>query len=457
MPSRLSARAVEARSGIPSPGEVIESFPGSYGLYLHVPFCRSICPYCPYNKVLLRAEAVPPYVEALREELRMYDAPQRRFTSLYVGGGTPSLCLDELAPVLAGLRVERERAIEVFPTHATRDGVARVRALGFDYVSLGIQSFDARVLRHLGRLNTAEDNRRALAETVGRFACVNADLIFDVAFADPSVFLSDFDACCRSGVDQISTYPLMHFGYTPFGKAPHAARLEHDLLREACEIADRLGYERRSVWTFTKVGGPLYASIARELYLGCGAGAATFTGSDFLVNHFGLARYERALQEGRLPLARRARLGPVRAALYYAFWQLYAPGLDLGRFALLFPGARVVAPLCRALQRTGHLELAGGRLHLTERGYDRYHDLERWVTYHLIEPLWEDLLQEHPARDRPRARPRPRQLWRQSLRARRRAARPRTGWSAARAALSQPRARGRVKARKAGARPSRGR
>ena len=383
---------------------VVASFAGPFGLYLHIPFCRSICPYCPYNKVLYRAEAVPRYFDALREELRVYDASRRHFTSLYVGGGTPSLCLRELAPVLAGLSVEGERAIEVFPTHATPEALTELQELGFDYVSLGIQSFDDQMLRHLGRLNTAEDNRRSLAATVGTFACVNADLIFDVAFAQPSVFLRDFEACCRSRVDQISTYPLMHFGYTPFGKVPHAPEAEHDLLRRACEIAERFGYERRSVWTFTRVGGPLYASIAREFYLGCGAGAATFTGSAFLVNHFGLGRYMGALAEGRLPLARRAQLDPARAALYYAFWQLYAPGLDLERFARFFPHARWVALLCQALRRTGHLELDEGRLRLTERGFDRYHDLERWVTYHLIEPLWEEMFQEHSASERPRSR-----------------------------------------------------
>jgi oxygen-independent coproporphyrinogen-3 oxidase len=381
----------------PTPDEVVASFAGPFGLYLHVPFCRSICPYCPYNKVLYGAETVSRYFDALREELRSYDAPRRRFTSLYVGGGTPSLCLHELGQVVVELDVEHERAIEMFPTHATRDALAELHELGFDYVSLGIQSFDERMLAHLGRLNTVEDNHRALSATVGSFACVNADLIFDVAFAEPSVFLRDFEACCRSRVDQISTYPLMHFGFTPFGKAPHAPKVEHDLLRRACELADRLGYERRSVWTFTRIGGPLYASIARELYLGCGAGAATFTGSDFFLNHFGLGHYLDALADGRLPLARRARFGPVRAALYYAFWQLYAPGLDLNRFALLFPGASRVAPLCRVLRRLGYLELEGGRLRLTSRGFDRYHDLERWVTYHLIEPLWEEMLEEHPA------------------------------------------------------------
>ncbi len=388
----------------PGPSDVLASFVGPYGLYLHVPFCRSICPYCPYNKVLVSAAAVPRYFEALREELRLYDARRRRFTSLYVGGGTPSLCLRELAGVLEGLTIERERAIEVLPNHATPETVAELHALGFDYVSIGIQSFDPRMLRHLGRLNTAEDNRRALEVTVGNFGCVNADLIFDVAFVEPGVFLGDLETCCRAGVDQISTYPLMHFGYTPFGSAAHDPGREHELLRRACELADGLGYERRAVWTFTRRGGPLYASIARELYLGCGAGAATFTGTDFLVNHFGLEPYEEAIAGAWLPIARRAHLDPRRAALYYAFWQLYAPGIDLDRFRQLFPGAPWVIPVLQVLRRTGHLEPVDGRLRLTERGFDRYHDLERWVTYHLIEPLWEDMLQEHPVRDRPRPR-----------------------------------------------------
>jgi oxygen-independent coproporphyrinogen-3 oxidase len=398
-------RAAGGAGGKPlDPGDVLASFVGPYGLYLHVPFCKSICPYCPYNKVLYRAEAVPRYFGALRQELELYDAPRRRFTSLYVGGGTPSLCLRELATVLEGVTVERERAIEVMPNHATSETVAELHALGFDYVSLGIQSFDPTMLRHLGRLNTAADNRRALEATVGGFGCVNADLIFDIAFVEPDVFLRDLETCCRSGVDQISTYPLMHFGFTPFGTAAHDPGREHELLRRACELADSLGYERRAVWTFTRRGGPLYASIARELYLGCGAGAATFTGTDFLVNHFGLGPYEVALAEARLPIARRAHLDPRRAALYYAFWQLYAPGIDLDRFQRLFPGAPWVIPFLQVLRRTGHLEPVDGRLRLTERGFDRYHDLERWVTYHLIEPLWEDMLQEHPVRDRPRPR-----------------------------------------------------
>ena len=95
------------------------------------------------------------------------------------------------------------------------------------------------------------------------------------------------------------------------------------------------------MWTFTRVGGPLYASIARELYLGCGAGAATFTGTDFVVNHFALRPYLDALAECRLPVARRAHLDPLRAALYYAFWQLYAPGVDVRPLRRALSGRRL--------------------------------------------------------------------------------------------------------------------
>jgi menaquinone C8-methyltransferase len=398
------SRPHRRRAPLLRPEEVLDSFVAPFGLYLHVPFCKSICPFCPYNKVLVRDALRAPYFDALRRELDLYRASSLRFESLYVGGGTPSLCLDDVGRVVASLDVAHERAIEVMPNHVTPRAATRIRGLGFDYVSLGIQSFDAGMLRHLGRLNTADDNRRALALAVGEFACVNADLVFDVAFVEPDVFLGDFETCCRAGADQISTYPLMHFGFTPFGSAAHDPRAEHELLRRTCELARGLGYERRSVWTFNRIGGPLYASIARECYLGCGAGAATFTGRDFFVDHFALAPYEAALAAGRLPLARRARLDPVRAALYYAFWQLYAPGIDLRRFERLFPGARRVTPVLSVLRALALLELREGRLHLTERGFDRYHDLERAVTYLLIEPLWEELLAEHPAPDRPRHR-----------------------------------------------------
>ena len=115
-----------AAETVPRPKDVVESFTGPFGLYVHVPFCRSICPFCPYNKVLVRDGLVAPYFAALRDELDLYGVTELRLESLYVGGGTPSLCLEEVGAVVERLDVVDERAIEVIPNHV--DAAHRLEA-----------------------------------------------------------------------------------------------------------------------------------------------------------------------------------------------------------------------------------------------------------------------------------------------------------------------------------------
>jgi oxygen-independent coproporphyrinogen-3 oxidase len=155
----------------------------------------------------------------------------------------------------------------------------------------------------------------------------------------------------------------MRFGYTPFGTAQHEHRREHDLLQRVTTLAERYGYERRSVWTFNRRDAAAYTSITRRRFIGMGAGSASFTGRDFYLNHFGLAPYWGDVEAGRLPVARWLHLGRLAGGLYDAFWQAYAGSV------------------------------AGHRL--GRRGFDLYHDVERLVTYQLIEPLWAQMLAEH--------------------------------------------------------------
>jgi len=397
---------IEGDAGLDA-GAIAAAFPAPAGAYVHVPFCERICPFCPYNKVPYGPERAQAYFAALRREVGTYlSAGAGPFTSLYVGGGTPTLCLDLLEEVAAALPVSGERAIEVLPAHATPAGVARLRQAGFDRVSLGVQSFDDRALHHLGRAGSGAENRAALEACRRQFACLDVDLIFDTGFDDPGVFLADVEECCRAGVDQISTYPLMRFGYTPFGKARHVPRQEHDLLRRAADLAAAYGYRRASVWALRRRESPGFSSITRELYLGLGAGAATFTGAHYLVNHFSPERYAAALEAGRLPITRTARLGPRAGAAYYLFWQAYAGGFDPARARALFPGAGGLVGAASGLARLlGWGERAeDGRVALTSRGFDRFHDLERWVTYRFIEPLWAEMMAEHEA-PRPAAAP----------------------------------------------------
>lgn len=392
---------IGVRFASPHPGlrpeEVVGTFPATPGLYLHVPFCRSLCPFCPYNKVRYQPDLAEAYFPRLLAEAKRYlEVLPGPFPSLYVGGGTPTLDLAALVPILDRIPVTGERAIEALPDHLRDGGAARVRAAGFDFVSVGVQSFHDDVLRRLRRPGSGAGNRAAVAAAAGSFTCVDVDLIFDAAYDRPGVLLSDLAECFRLGVDQVSAYPLMRFGYTPFGKGRHDRRREHAVLAEAADLAADHGYERRAVWTFNRVGSPSYTSITRPYYLGLGAGSATFAGTRFLVNHFGLQQYGAAIDAGRLPVARVAHLAPPAAAAYRAFWQAYTGRIPLdGTDPLLRHPAAV--GLRTASRVAGWSRRQGGAVVVTGRGYDRYHDLERWVTYHLIEPLWAGMMDEHRA------------------------------------------------------------
>ena len=386
-----------------SSARVVGLADGPLGAYVHVPFCARMCPFCPYNKVIPRAGQPERYFDALLTEARAYveagAAGATGFTSLYVGGGTPTLFPELLGPVLDALPVTGERAIEVLPSHATPAGLDALRGLGFTAVSIGVQSFSDDVLHHLRRPHDARQAKDALTHAVGRFDLVDADLILDVEYDDAHAgsFLGDLVSCFQLGVDQVSTYPLMRFGYTAFGPAPHDRRREHEVLAEATRLAAEHGYERRSVWTFNRPGSPSYTSITRRRFLGLGAGASSFLARDFLVNHFGVETYIGAIAAGRLPLARRLHLGRLGGAAYDAFWQAYSGRLCPPERGSGVPAAVLLRAATAGMTTTGLLTRpdAGGCRALTPRGFDRYHDLERWVTYHLIEPLWSQMLAEH--------------------------------------------------------------
>ena len=404
----VSTLARSGRERRLEPAAILGSFDGPVGAYVHVPFCERICPFCPYNKVLARDDLAARYFAALRQEITWYVEEHTRrhgapFTSLYIGGGTPTLYPDDLADVIRRLPVSGERAVEVLPTHGTPERLERLAAIGVTAVSIGAQSFHDGVLHRLRRPHDAAASRAAVDAALGRFGCVDVDLIVDAELegdgALSGAFLDDVRTCFTLGVDQVSTYPLMRFGYTPFGAARPDRRREHAILRRATELADTMGYDRGSVWTFNRRGGPTYTSITRRRFLGMGAGSSSFAGRDFYVNHFGIAAYTTAVDEGRVPVARWLHLGRWAGAAYDAFWQAYAGGVDC--YALARSYGAAVAALSRAwllaLAAAGMVEQDAAGFRLTPRGFDAYHDLERWVTYHLIEPLWADMLTEHTA------------------------------------------------------------
>ena len=240
---------VQRRSVVPA--TVAAAFDGPLGAYLHVPFCEWICPFCPYNKVLARADLADSYFTALNKEVDSYlEVFPRPFTSLYVGGGTPTLYPQHLAPLVKRIPVEGERAIEVLPLHGTQARLDELHDIGFTAVSIGAQSFHDDVLRHLKRPHDAAQASQAMLNARRTFDCVDVDLIVDVALErDMTGFIEDVRRCFEAGVDQVSTYPLMRFGYTPFGTSRHDRRREHEVLAQVTSS------RRRASTTITTLSG----------------------------------------------------------------------------------------------------------------------------------------------------------------------------------------------------------
>ena len=203
------------------------SWPGklkSPGLYLHVPFCRNLCPYCPYNRIEYSEELFKSYERAVKHEIDLYSARLRgmSFTSLYIGGGTPTVNWPGLLSILTHLK-ERigevsSICVELHPESMDKDCLSALKDIGVTMLSIGVESasdvLPERIKRsHNGRAGMAAVRR---AKEMG-FESV----IVDLMFALPGQTLADWEADVRAivdlGVDQVSTYPMFSFPYSELG------------------------------------------------------------------------------------------------------------------------------------------------------------------------------------------------------------------------------------------------
>ncbi len=350
-------------------------FTSDMGIYVHIPFCQTICPFCPYLKTIYDTHTATQYLHAVENELRKLHITETN--SIYIGGGTPTL-LKEIFPILAKINRRNEFAVEILPSHLDEYLAKFLVDCNVNYISIGLQSMNDSVLKYLKRPNTSSDNRKSLKIALKTFEFVDVDLIFDVINFDTDIALNDFRYCIETGVGQISTYPLMRFGFTPFGKSKHNHKLEHYVLNEMQRIANNAGYQRRSVWTFTRNENH-YSSITRKKYFGIGAGAATYTGDFFWINTFDINKYISRQLNGKSAVELYTTLTGYKKILYEKFWELYN-GQTNSLPALFSP-----------LRLTGHIRKSKNKFILTQKGYNLYHDIEQWVTYNYIEPLWKTM------------------------------------------------------------------
>ena len=143
------------------------------GLYLHIPFCEQICPYCPYNKELYRDDLAQRYVDAVKTEIDFYSdiAGDKPITSLYIGGGTPTTMLDSgLGEIIGHVRdafnLQCDIHMESHPNHLSPGNLRKIKSLGVQHLSIGVESLFDRHLKTLGRPYTAHGVKEAVRRAV---------------------------------------------------------------------------------------------------------------------------------------------------------------------------------------------------------------------------------------------------------------------------------------------------
>jgi oxygen-independent coproporphyrinogen-3 oxidase len=375
---------------------------GRVGVYVHVPWCERVCPYCDFAVVAARAldgAIAGRYVDALLAELerRARTFAGRGLASLYLGGGTPSLLPPEQVARIADA-VGRafpaagpvETTLEVNPSTLERQRLPDFRDAGVSRVSVGVQSFDDTTLRRLGRAHRAQEAHRTL-EACRRagFDAVSLDLIFAAPGQRPADFERDLDAALDFAPEHISTYELTLEPGTPFHAAAARGRLhlppEDDALAMHGSAEARLesaGYARYEISSYARPG---WQAVHNRRYwervpvLGLGMGAVSTDpsgeGAPFGIRRFNARRLETYLEAA---LTRRSAegepaevLGLETARGEAVFLALRtAAGLDTAAFAAEFgaPPREVFAQAIEELVGRGLLAEAEDRLCLTRRG-----------------------------------------------------------------------------------------
>ncbi|MBW3666722.1 MAG: radical SAM family heme chaperone HemW [Actinobacteria bacterium] len=359
--------------------ETADAFANHAAAYVHIPFCSAVCPYCDFAVVAGRDDLTERYVAALCAEI-MGSEPWRPVQALYVGGGTPSR-LDPglLAMVLDaverrhGIAGDAEVSLEANPEDFGPNFARTLRAIGFNRVSFGAQSFSAPVLSRLGRRHDAAQIEHAVlhARRSG-FTSVSLDLIFGTPGESLDSWQHTVERTVALEPDHVSCYALTVERGTPLGRAVGngAPAPDPDVQARAYQLADRrlgaAGYGRYETSNWARPGHECRYNLtvwAQGEYLAFGNGAHGHRGGVRFRNLRRIDAYIEAVERGETP-----RVGEETASGWASEIERLFVGLR--RTVGVVPGsggvALLAAPEGERLSQAGVIEVREGRLRVAK-------------------------------------------------------------------------------------------
>ena len=353
---------------------------GDYLLYVHVPFCESLCPYCSFHRCEFEESLASRYFDAVWREFQLYKDLGFDFKAMYVGGGTPTIMIRKLTETLDRARTLfgiREISVETNPNHLIPDNLTRLKEAGVNRLSVGVQSFNDHILQQIGRLQRyghAADIKARLAKAVGVFDTLNIDFIFNIPSQTDDMLLGDLAAIDELLPEQVTFYPLMtapsvesvlkkSLGSIDYAKE----KRQYFIILEGM----RKHYTTSTAWCFSRKSTMIDEYIIDyDHYVGIGSGAFGFFNDALHINTFSIPEYLEKISRNKLPVTRLKRFSPKEKQYYFLLRKLFGITLatDQFRSGLDLEGDCHIRPALKALRWAGAFAESNGSVTLTERG-----------------------------------------------------------------------------------------
>ena len=356
----------------------------AFGVYVHIPYCISRCPYCDFNTYVGIEDTAPEYVDALLREARSWAvrAGTREAGSIFVGGGTPSLLDPSLMrKLLDGLRAtflvnrDAEITIEANPETVDVERLRGFRGAGVNRISFGAQSFRPDVLATLGRAHTAERTEAAVREArAAGFDNLNLDLIYGTPGESFEDWRASLERAIALGPEHLSAYALTIEEGTAFGADVASGRMpapdDDDMAAKyelALDLLAEAGYEHYEISNWAKPGRACRHNLVywtQGEYAGLGAGAHGHLDAARVWNE----KVPRTYIE-RAPYAQAGEERLAEAARHDEWLQLrlrLIAGLDVAHASVKL--GRDLSPSIADLEQAGLVTRGGGVARLTRRG-----------------------------------------------------------------------------------------
>ncbi|MFC1834845.1 coproporphyrinogen III oxidase family protein [Thermodesulfobacteriota bacterium] len=351
-----------------------------YLLYVHIPFCEELCPYCSFHRFQLDNDLARTYFDALRQEIRMYDELGFDFTSVYVGGGTPTVLPDEMGRLLDSLHKRfniKEISLETNPNHLVEPIMDILRDGGVKRLSVGVQSFDDSLLKTMERYHkygSGKEIRDKLEALMGTFDTLNVDMIFNFPTQTLEMLDTDLSIIEEINADQVTFYPLMVSDITRKELSGRFGTISYRQERLFYNrIIERLGdnYKTGTAWCLSRKESMIDEYVVDyDEYVGVGSGSFGYVNGAVMANTFSIPDYLEGVKAGRFPLEAKKVFSEKERIQYDFMMKLFGISIDLDAVEKKFNGrfCSTMGKEIMLFRLLGALEMSKDRLSLTRRG-----------------------------------------------------------------------------------------